>query len=494
MQYTFQAAVNAAAVDTDCVVVGIYQDGQLSAAAQQLDDSSQGQLKTFLALGDFKGDHNTTQLQYAMTGVKAPRVLLVGLGEQAKMTPERLAQATLGAAQRLKTKKIASVTSFLTDECTGDRSDVVRQAVQAVAEAMYDFSAYKSKKDDTPATLASWTIAHTEAGDFSTEVQRGMAVGAGVALCRDLGNTPGNVCTPTYLAAMAQQLADSSDKTTLDVLDESEMEAMGMGAFVSVSKGSTEPGKMLILQYNGGKQGDAPIALVGKGITFDSGGISLKPGAKMDEMKYDMCGAASVLGSLKAAIAMELPLNLVVVVAAAENMPAGNASKPGDIVTTLSGQTVEILNTDAEGRLVLCDALTYVEKFKPAAVIDVATLTGAAIVALGHHTSGLLSNDDQLAQEILTAGTAANDEAWRLPMGEKYQKQLKSNFADMANIGGPAAGTITAACFLARFTENMTWAHLDIAGTAWQDGAKKGATGRPVPLLTQFLLNRAYPV
>jgi leucyl aminopeptidase len=494
MQYTFQAAVNAATVDTDCVVVGIYTDGQLSSAAQQLDTSSQGQLKTFLALGDFNGEKNTTQLQYDIPGITAKRVLLAGLGDKAAMTQEILAGATLNAAQLLKTKKIAGAASFLTDECSTEyRAAAVRQAVQAVAQALYDFSAYKSKKNENPPTLENWTIAHTEAGDFSTAVQQGAAVGGGISLCRDLGNTPGNVCTPAYLAETAQQLAAGSDKVTLEVLEESDMEALGMGAFISVSKGSTQPGKMLVVQYNGGKKGDAPIALVGKGITFDTGGISLKPGAKMDEMKYDMCGAASVLGSLKAAIDMNLPLNLVVVVAAAENMPAGNASKPGDIVTAMSGLTIEILNTDAEGRLVLCDALTYVKKFKPAAVIDVATLTGAAIVALGHHTSGLLSNDDQLAQEVLTAGNNANDAAWQLPMGEKYQEQLKSNFADMANIGGPPAGTITAACFLARFTENMKWAHLDIAGTAWESGPKKGATGRPVPLLTQFLMNRAYP-
>lgn len=492
MHYTFQATANAAEVSADCVIVGIYKDGELSGAAQQLDDRSQGSLKAFLELGDFDGKKSTSQLQYDMAGVTAKRVLLVGLGEKSKLTQEILAQATLSAAQQLKDRKVSSVVSFLTDESTAEqRPAAVRQAVQAVAKALYDFSMFKKKDGQQPA-LESWTIASTAADDFSEDARKGSAVSIGTALCQDLGNTPCNVCTPTYLAELAQDMAGNSDKMTLEVLEESDMEKLGMGAFISVSKGSTEPGKMIILQYNGGKDGDAPVALVGKGITFDTGGISLKPGAKMDEMKFDMCGAASVLGSLKAAIEMELPLNMVVVVAAAENMPAGNASKPGDVVTTMSGQTVEILNTDAEGRLVLCDALTYVEKFKPAAVIDVATLTGAAIVALGHHTSAVLSNDDELAQEVLAAGITANDEAWQLPMGEKYQEQLKSNFADMGNIGSPGAGTITAACFLARYTENMTWAHLDIAGTAWDGGAKKGSTGRPVPLLTQFLMNRAY--
>ena len=266
-----------------------------------------------------------------------------------------------------------------------------------------------------------------------------------------------------------------------------------MGSFLSVSKGSIEPGKMIVLQYNGGNSGDAPLVLVGKGITFDTGGISLKPGAAMDEMKFDMTGAASVLGAMRACVMMQLPINLVCVVAAAENMPGGKASKPGDIVTSMSGLTIEILNTDAEGRLVLCDALTYVERFKPFAVIDVATLTGACITALGHHTSGLLSNNDSLANEVFQAGEQASDAVWRLPMNDKYQDQLKSNFADMANIGGAPGGTITAACFLSRFTANYPWAHLDIAGTAWRSGAAKGATGRPVPLLCQILLNHAKP-
>lgn len=493
MQYTFQAAANAAEVSADCVIVAIYKDGQLSGAAQQINDSSKGKLKTFLELGDFSGEKATSQLQYDIAGVSAKRVLLVGLGDKATLTQDILAQASLNAAQQLKATKVGSVVSFLTDEAADEqRSAVVRQSVQAVTQALYDFSMYKSKKDEKQPSLESWAVAHTVAGDLSDDVRKGTSVGIGMVLCKDLGNTPPNVCTPAYLAETAQQMADNSGKVTLEVLEESDMEALGMGAFMSVSKGSTEPGKMIILHYNGGKTGDAPVALVGKGITFDTGGISLKPGAKMDEMKYDMCGAASVLGSMKAVIDMDLPLNVIMVVAAAENMPAGNASKPGDVVTTMSGQTVEILNTDAEGRLVLCDALTYVEKFKPAAVIDVATLTGAVIVALGHQTSGLMSNNNDLAQEVLAAANTANDAAWQLPMGEKYQEQLKSNFADMANIGSPGAGTITAACFLARYTEKMIWAHLDIAGTAWDGGDKKGATGRPVPLLTQFLMNRAY--
>ncbi|MBL4869146.1 MAG: leucyl aminopeptidase, partial [Pseudomonadales bacterium] len=307
-----------------------------------------------------------------------------------------------------------------------------------------------------------------------------------------LGDTPPNVCHPTYLAKQAQQLARSYPKLSVKIVNEKELEKMGAGAFLSVSKGSDQPGKLIVMQYKGGKTGDAPHALIGKGITFDSGGISLKPGAGMDEMKYDMGGAASVLGTIKAICELNLNLNVVALIAAAENMPSGGASRPGDIVTTMSGKTVEILNTDAEGRLVLCDALTYVGQFKPASVVDIATLTGACIMALGHQTSALLSNDETLAKNLLSAGETAMDKAWQLPLWEEYQSQLDSPFADMANIGGRPAGTITAACFLSRFAEDYQWAHLDVAGTAWVSGGmKKGATGRPVPLLTQYLQDRA---
>ncbi len=492
MQYTFQNETNAATLSADCVVVGIFQDSALSAAAALLDEASQGELSTLLALGDFNGKKNETYLHYPRSGVNAKRLLLVGLGKREQLTSATLASAAGKAAEQLKTTQMQTIAFFLSEESQIDaRPASIRQCVQAISAACYTFDGFKSAPaTETTTSDKHWIIADSGSADFSVAVTQGVAIANGITLCRDLGNTPPNVCTPAYLADTAEDLA-AADKVTLKVLEESEMEALGMGAFISVSKGSTLPGKMIVLHYNGAGNDDAPIALVGKGITFDTGGISLKPGAKMDEMKYDMCGAASVLGSLRAAIDMDLKLNLVVVVAAAENMPAGNASKPGDIVTTMSGKTVEILNTDAEGRLVLCDALSYVEQFKPAAVVDVATLTGACIVALGSHICGLMSNDDDFAAEVLAAGRKADDEAWQLPLGEQYQKQLESNFADMANIGTPGAGTITAGCFLARFTENMTWAHLDIAGTAWKGGAAKGATGRPVPLLTQLLINRA---
>lgn len=494
MNYHFEASANAATLHTDCVVVGVYRNSKLSAAATQLDDASNGALQQHLDMGDFTGEKNRTSLLYHLPNVTAKRVLLVGMGEKDKLTLEVLVQITQTTVNVLKNSKVGNAISFLTDEIASDYLQAaVRQSVTAVADALYTFDTYKSKKDDSPRTLLEgWTLAHTIAGDFSSAVTQGAAIAEGMQVSRDLANSPGNVCTPAYLAEIAQELANSSNKVDINILEEDDMEALGMGSFLSVSKGSIQPGKLVILQYHGGTAGDAPFVLVGKGITFDTGGISLKPGLAMDEMKFDMSGAASVIGTLTACVGMQLPLNVVGVLAAAENMPGGKASKPGDIVTSMSGKTIEILNTDAEGRLVLCDALTYVERFNPAAVVDIATLTGACITALGHHTSGLLSNNDALAEEVLAAGKQACDEAWRLPMGEKYQEQLKSNFADMANIGGAPGGTITAACFLSRFTENYPWVHLDIAGTAWKSGAVKGATGRPVPLLCQLLINRTH--
>ena len=326
--------------------------------------------------------------------------------------------------------------------------------------------------------------------ELDTAVLQGHAIATGMALAKDLGNLPGNICTPTHLAETAESLG-KQHKFDVEVLDRDDMEKLGMGSFLSVARGSHQPPKFIVMHYKGGKAKAKPVVLVGKGITFDTGGISLKPAAEMDEMKYDMCGAASVLGTFKAVAQMGLPINLVGLIPTTENMPGGGATKPGDVVTSMSGQTIEVLNTDAEGRLILCDALTYAERFKPECVIDVATLTGACVVALGKIPSGLLANDDELAAEILRRGTESGDRAWQLPLWDEYQELLKSNFADMGNIGGRYAGTITAACFLSRFTKDYKWAHLDIAGTAWVSGDAKGATGRPVPLLSAFLIGRA---
>ncbi|MGH8711263.1 MAG: leucyl aminopeptidase, partial [Burkholderiales bacterium] len=321
-------------------------------------------------------------------------------------------------------------------------------------------------------------------------LKQALAIAEGVKLTKDLGNLPPNICTPSYLAEQALQIAKKHNLKA-EVLEQKDMEKLGMGSLLSVARGSNQPPKLIVLHYSGAAKKQKPVVLVGKGITFDTGGISIKPAAEMDEMKFDMCGAASVLGSIKAVAEMRLPLNVVGIIPTTENMPSGNASRPGDIVTSMSGQTIEILNTDAEGRLILCDALTYAERFHPAVVIDIATLTGACVIALGHVASGLYSNDDALARELLNAGEYAHDRAWQMPLWDDYQEQLKSNFADMANIGGRPAGSITAACFLARFTKKYSWAHLDIAGTAWKSGKEKGGTGRPVPLLTQFLIHKA---
>ena len=353
----------------------------------------------------------------------------------------------------------------------------------------YRFDDFKSKKKPARA-LKQVSLGNSALGNAASTVDQGLALAEGLSLTRDLGNMPGNACTPTYLSDCAKKLAESLP-LDVDILGEEEMSALGMGSLLSVSAGSVEPAQLIVMKYNGGAQGDAPQVLVGKGITFDTGGISLKPGGSMDEMKYDMCGAASVFGTLLAACKMALPINLIGIVAAAENMPSGIATKPGDVVTSMSGKTIEVLNTDAEGRLVLCDALTYAERFEPAAIIDIATLTGAVIVALGHHASGLYANDDRLANALIDAGDKTHDRLWRLPLWKDYSKQLESNFADLANIGGRAAGSVTAACFLAEFTSKQTWAHLDIAGTAWSSGKAKGASGRPVKLLVEYLKTAA---
>ncbi|MFZ9039576.1 MAG: leucyl aminopeptidase, partial [Gammaproteobacteria bacterium] len=324
-------------------------------------------------------------------------------------------------------------------------------------------------------------------------IDQASAISAGMSLARDLGNLPANVCTPSHIAKTARQLASGEKRLRVAVLDEADMKKLKMGSLLSVSAGSRQPAKLIALEYRGAAAKEQPIALVGKGVTFDTGGISLKPGAAMDEMKFDMCGAASVLGTLKAVNQMQLPINVVGIVPATENMPDGLATKPGDIVTSMSGQTIEILNTDAEGRLILCDALTYAGKFKPRCVIDIATLTGAAIIALGKVPSAVLGNNRGLIDALIKCGQQIEDKIWELPLWDEYQDQLKSNFADMANIGGRDAGTITAACFLSRFTKEYKWAHLDIAGTAWKSGEEKGATGRPVPLLTQYILSQVKP-
>ena len=476
-----------------CVVIGVFDGRELSPAAAALDRIARGYLANVVKR-DFPGKAGTTLLLHGVPQVRSERVLLVGLGPRAEFRDKAFREAASAAIRALAATGVTDLEWQLTtlDVAGRDTAWAVTQSVLAVEEALYRFDAMKSRKENGRPALRGMTlaVARDDVRAAETAAGRAAATAAGVALARDLGNLPGNVCTPTYLAEQAQALG-KQHKLKVDVLERRDMEKLGMGSLLSVAAGSAEPPKLITLEYRGAGRADAPVALVGKGITFDTGGISIKPAAEMDEMKYDMSGAGSVLGTLKAVAAMKLPINVVGVVPSTENMPGGRATKPGDIVKTMSGQTVEILNTDAEGRLILCDALTYAARYKPSTVIDIATLTGACVIALGHVATGLFANDDALARELVTAGDAAHDRVWHMPLWDDYQEQLRSNFADFANIGGRPAGSVTAACFLARFTRNFRWAHLDIAGTAWKSGREKGSTGRPVPLLTQFLVARS---
>ncbi|NDI85850.1 leucyl aminopeptidase [Undibacterium crateris] len=483
------------AIKTACIVVGVFENKKLSVAATALDAS--GAIAAALKSGDITGKAGSSLLLRNLSDIAAERVLLVGLGEASELVTEKAYQSAVAAAARTLAGLGANDAVIAlpgVKERTVNWS--LNAAVLAFRDSIFRADGLKSKKDTSTAGVkkVAFAVAAAEATAAKSALAQSIALANGVDLTKELGNLPPNVCTPTYLANTAKQIA-TDYKMVAEVLDRKQIQALKMGSFLSVTNGTVEPPKFIVLKHSGGKAKDAPVVLVGKGITFDSGGISLKPGAGMDEMKYDMGGAASVLGTMRAIGEMKLKLNVYAVIPTCENMPSGTATRPGDIVTSMSGQTIEILNTDAEGRLILCDALTYTERFNPAAVIDVATLTGACVTSLGHHNTGLFTRHDAvhdaLANELLAAGKQSGDTAWRMPIEEAYNEQLKSNFADMANIGGPAGGSITAACFLERFTKKYTWAHLDIAGTAWKSGAAKGSTGRPVPMLTTFLINRA---
>jgi len=478
---------------TSCVVVGVYADGKLTPAGSTIDAAAEGSLAKAIRRGDQRGIRGTTLMLTGVTVIQAERVLLVGLGKHADFNDKSYAEAVRAALRGVLATGAQDMLFTLAEVAVAQRSsqENVRIAVALARESLYRFDQLKSKKED-PLRLEKLIIPVDKASakGAAQGIAEGVALANGVDLAKTLGNLPANICTPTYLADTAKKLGREW-KFKVDVLERKQMQALKMGSFLAVSQGSVEPPKLIVLHYEGTSAKDAPVVLVGKGITFDTGGISLKPGEAMDEMKFDMCGAASVLGTLRTIAELKLKINVVGVIPTCENMPSGSAIKPGDIVTSMSGQTIEILNTDAEGRLILCDALTYAGRFKPAAVIDIATLTGACVVALGNINSGLFSPDDALAEELVTAGRRAMDPAWRMPVEEEYQELLKSNFADMANIGTRAGGAITAACFLARYTKSYRWAHLDIAGTAWKSGAAKGGTGRPVPLLTEFLKKRA---
>lgn len=485
---------------TDCLVIAVAAKNKFSAEAKEIDIASGKRLARVLENGDFDGSLGTSLMLQGLEGVKAKRVLLVGCGDKAKLSLKEARKLLVSITKSLLSSQAKDAHLALASLALAgaDHYWLAERLAQELEDASYSYSTTKSTKAKASA-LKSISLAApkgTSKAKIDTAFASGVATGRGINCAKELGNLPGNICTPTYLAQQAIDLAKGNRALTVKVLSEKQMARLGMDSLLSVSAGSSQEAQLIVMEYKGAKvkpkaDRPAPHMLVGKGITFDTGGISLKAGAAMDEMKFDMCGAASVIGTMAAVVEMALPIDIVAIVAAAENMPSGKATKPGDVVTSMSGLTIEILNTDAEGRLVLCDALTYGERYKPASVIDVATLTGAAVATFGSHVSAMLSNDDALAAELSDCGNASLDQVWQLPLHDEYQHLLDSNFADIANIGGPRAGTITAACFLSRFTKKFKWAHLDIAGSAWNSGAAKGATGRPVSLLLEYLRRKA---
>ncbi len=480
-----------------CIVVGVFEPRRLSPIAEQLDKISDGYISALLRRGELEGKVGQTLLLHHVPNVLSERILLIGCGKERELDERQYKQVIQKTINTLNDTGSMEAVCFLTELHVKGRNTYwkVRQAVETAKETLYTFDQLKSNKAEPRRPLRKMVFnvpTRRELTSGERAIQH-LAIAAGIKAAKDLGNMPPNICNAGYLASQARQLADSfSPNVSTRVIGEQQMKELGMNAYLAVGQGSQNESLMSVIEYKGSKNPDAkPIVLVGKGLTFDSGGISIKPADSMDEMKYDMCGAASVYGVMRMAAELQLPLNIVGVLAGCENMPGGRAYRPGDVLTTMNGQTVEVLNTDAEGRLVLCDVLTYVERFEPDVVIDVATLTGACVIALGHHLTGLMANHNPLASELISASEQAGDRAWRLPMMDEFQDQLDSNFADMANIGGRPGGAITAACFLSRFTRKYSWAHLDIAGTAWRSGKAKGATGRPVAMLSQFLLNRA---
>ncbi len=478
-----------------CLVLGVHGKKLLSEAAKAIDAASSGHLSRMLKKDHMDGEKEQTLLLRDVPGVSCDRVLLVGCGKKKEYGLAAYRKVAAAAVAELSRQRITEALWTL-HQPTPDDADAyrsVRDTVLIAEDLGYRFDRLKSEAKPPKRPLKAlhiWSANKSGCAEAQLAIEHGRAIASGVTLAKDLGNLPGNLCTPSYLADQALELGKLSSRLTISILEEKEMQKLGMGALLAVSRGSRQPARLIVMKYCGSAEEERPVVLVGKGLTFDAGGISLKPGQTMDEMKYDMCGGASVLGTIRTCVELKLPINLVGVVPASENLPDGDANKPGDILTSMSGLTIEVLNTDAEGRLILCDALTYSERFKPDVVIDIATLTGACVIALGKHPSGLFSNHDALARDLLAAGEGSGDRVWQLPLWDDYQSQLDSRFADMANIGGRAGGSITAACFLSRFTKKMQWAHLDIAGTAWISSDKKGSTGRPVPLLSQYLLQR----
>ena len=489
LEFTLNPAAPASAA-LDCIIVGAFADKSLSPAAQALDAASDGRLSQLAARGDINGKTGTTALLHDLPGVSAPRVLVVGLGEAARFGVAQYIKAVGDAARALKSGVVRSALLTLTDLPVKDRDEAwkIRQAVIAADHASYRYTATLGKKKPEDPGLAQLAIA----GEDTTALAQGRAIAAGVEYARELGNLPPNLSTPANLPETSVKIPTQHEAAEAEILDEQQMQELGMGSLLAVARGSANRPRLVVLKWNGAADKSArPYVLVGKGITFDTGGVNLKTQGGIEEMKYDMCGGANVIGTFVAAVKAKMAVNLVVVVPAVENAIDGNAYRPSDVITSMSGKTIEVGNTDAEGRLILCDALTYAQRFEPAALVDVATLTGACMVALGHQTAGLMSKHDDLADELLAAGEYVFDRAWRLPLWDEYQPMLDSSFADVYNIGGRWAGAITAGCFLSRFAEGQRWAHLDIAGVASDEGKRGMATGRPVGLLTQWLLDRA---
>jgi leucyl aminopeptidase len=483
-----------ATLAVECLVVSVFEDAELGGEARSIDTASGGRLQRLLTAGDFTGRAGETLLVTDLNGLAATRVLLVGVGARSQLTRRGWRRAWGSAVAALGRTRIASAAVALDRPAARELDDYYfgRAVAEIAGSTLYRINDLKTGKKPPAATLKRVLAGPVRRAEAATRgFRHGAAIAAAAAVQRDLANLPANVCTPTFLAEEARALARRQKSLSAKVLDEAAIRREKMGCLLAVSQGSRQPPRFIVLEYRGGKAARPPVVLVGKGVTFDTGGISLKDPPGMDEMKFDMSGAAAVIAALTLVAELRLPLHVVGLIAAVENMPGGNAVKPGDIATSASGQTVEILNTDAEGRLILCDALHYARRFRPAAVIDIATLTGACVIALGHHHSGLMGNDERLLRQLLDAGVRAEDRCWQLPLTEEYAEQLKSNFADFANIGGRDGGAITAAAYLGKFTQGLSWAHLDVAGTAYQGGAQKGSTGRPTPLLADFLIQRA---
>lgn len=480
-----------------CLIIGVFEDGELSETAKSLDKMSRGFITKLVKQGAFQGKVGQTLPLYQLADTKFEHILLIGCGKTKSLTPAAFRKIVISAIKAANFAKNSSAVCYLAELAVQGKSTAwnVKQIAEGISDALYRFDNFKSEKE--PASALKEITVHVADAKLKKAcehaLQQGKAIADGVVFTKNLANLPSNVCTPSFLAEQARYLAKTYKSVSVKVLEEKDMEKLGMGALLAVSQGSAEDAKLICLEYKGSNKKDAPVVLVGKGITFDTGGNSLKSPDNMVGMKYDMCGAATVLGTIKAAAELNLPMQIVGIVPAVENMPGGTAYKPEDILMSMSGQTIEVISTDAEGRLILADALTYAERYKPSVVIDIATLTGAVVIALGFHATGLISNNDKLAKDLLAAGEASNDRAWQLPLWDEYQEQIKSPFADMSNSGGRTAGAITAGCFLSRFTKKFEWAHLDVAGTAamMMGAGDRYATGRPVPMLMQYLIDRA---